>query len=60
MANTVKPDRIVRVPKGQTVHVHAGKVVIDVTRYTSGAVELQNGSNGSTLRQWNPKEAKDA
>lgn len=56
--------RKVNIAKGQTVQIHtgrgAGALVIEVERFASGAVEIRNGKTGNLLRQWSPKEARDA
>lgn len=54
----MKP-RVVHVKKGQTVMIDAGKgCVLELTRFTSGAVTLRNVVNGYVVRAWSPKEAK--
>jgi hypothetical protein len=55
----MKPRQPVRLKKGQTVTVDAGRgATIEVERYESGAVDVRNASTGMLLRQFTPKEAR--
>lgn len=57
---TAKRRQPARLKKGQEVEVHAGRVVIVVQRFESGAVRVINQSTGAVLRAWAPKEAREA
>lgn len=54
--------RIVNVRRGDVVEIRtgtgAGALVLELTRYESGALELRDARANKLLRQWTPKEVR--
>lgn len=54
--------RIVNVRRGDVVEIRmgtgAGALVLELTRYASGALELRDARANKLLRQWTPKEVR--